>query len=258
MTRLGQHFLINPAIVGEIINSLALGGDEIIIEIGPGHGELTDEYVYIGRRQVYLIERDKVLVEILREKYASQKNVKIITGDAVEIIQTLVQKNIKNEAYKLFGNIPYYITGALLRKISELKNKPKLLVFLVQKEVAERLAAKPPKMNLLSAATQVWSSVEIIRQVPKADFKPVPKVDSAIIILKTIARRRVPAAYYATIKALFKQPRKTILNNFKDGLNLTKKAALRKLGGAKISANLRPQDLTIEDILRLVKAGSRP
>jgi len=154
-------------------------------------------------------------------------------------------------AYKLVGNIPYYITGKLLRVIGELKKKPRVIVLTIQKEVAERLCANPPKMNLLAASVLFWGEPEIVRLVPKGAFSPQPKVESAIVLIKPRENQKSEAEakkYYSFIKILFNQPRKTIVNNIANGLTITKKEVEFILLSSGIEPGLRPQNLDIDTI----------
>ena len=256
MIRLGQHFLINKNKIKKIVDALGLKSADAVIEIGPGHGELTLELrIRNAELRIIAIEKDKKLADNLKDKFKKDKDIEIIEGDALKILPELTvsrKRQIKN--YKIVGNIPYYITGYLLRIIGELKNKPSLIILTIQKEVAERAAAKPPKMNLLAASVQIWAKMEIIGHIPRKDFQPMPEVDSAIIKLtpKTKTLTLTPKPYYSFIKILFKQPRKTILNNLRRTTNnlqlLTKKIEL--IG---INPNNRPQNLSIERIIKLAQ-----
>ncbi|MBI3638158.1 ribosomal RNA small subunit methyltransferase A [Candidatus Wolfebacteria bacterium] len=260
--RLGQHFLTSGKKLRKIVESLDLKSGDIIIEIGPGHGELTKELRIedLGFR-IIAIEKDERLAENLRSKIHDLrlKNIKIITGDALKIIPKLTQFSILNsKSYKLVGNIPYYITGQLLRILGEIENKPSLIVLMIQKEVAERICAEPPKMNLLAASVQFWAKPEIISYVSKKYFRPAPKVDSAII--KLTANSLQPTAkeaenYYKFIKILFKQPRKTILNNLIEANKreylrekTQKEEVVKKIQKLKINPTRRPQNLSLEQI----------
>ena len=264
-SKLGQNFLINKKALEVIAQSLEVNDGETIIEIGPGHGELTEEILTKNKKiNLIAIEKDVKLAGFLRQKFSKNKNLEIIEGDALKFLPSLIRdprSAIRNSNYKIAGNIPYYITGYLLRILGELKNKPSLAVLTIQKEVAERLAAKPPRMNLLAAAVQFWSEPEIIAYLPKEYFKPQPEVDSAILKLKTqnpkLSKLREKneeqkaAAYYRFIKIIFKQPRKTILNNLSDGLNLPKEEINKILAEEKIPPADRPQNLNVEQILKL-------
>ncbi|MBU2652613.1 MAG: hypothetical protein KKA81_16935 [Bacteroidetes bacterium] len=313
---LGQHFLTNKDKIRKIVEALELKDGDVIIEIGPGHGELTNEIVLkfqglkIPKFKIIAIEKDKKLAEILRNQMAlpyrevpsgkamvnkrakggaGESIVEIIEGDALKEIKSRdpllwVPRNLKSinqkkssgdlssaktkiiKNLKIIGNIPYYITSYLLRILGELENKPSLTVLTIQKEVAERVCAKVGKMNLLAASVQFWAKPEIVDYVSRKDFQPAPEVDSAIIkmvIRPALPYREAPALetskkyfknysenYYRFIKILFKQPRKTILNNLRPTTNdprlLTEK--LRALG---VEPNARPQDLSIEQVIEL-------
>lgn len=248
-SRLGQNFLINKKVLKDIANALELKEGEVVVEIGPGHGELTIYLLESGAR-VVAIEKDRELANQLKEKY---KNLEVIEGDALKVLPIL---NLEN--YKLAGNIPYYITGKLLRLIGDLENKPKLIVLTIQKEVAERIAAKPPRMNLLAASVQFWAEVKIVELVGKKEFRPIPEVDSAIIKLtpKSPERIRKKEQYYNFIKILFKQPRKTILNNLKEKYDPEKIKKI--LGENNIDPQARPQNLNIENISRIMELEVEP
>lgn len=278
MTKLGQHFLKNKIKLKKIVNSLELKDDDVVIEIGPGHGELTGELRSANYKlKIIAIEKDKELAESLKEKFKNDENIEIIEGDALKLLTQLTNDlRPTTNNYKITGNIPYYITGFLFRIFSELKNKPSLIILLIQKEVAERICAEPKKMNpvrsrtlkmsdgrfqqpasngmnLLAAAVQFWAKPKIIGYISKKDFRPMPKVDSAIIKLTIYDRQ--PATndaenYYQFIKILFKQPRKTILNNLRlttDDQRLLKE----KIESMGINFNNRPQNLNINQIIKL-------
>lgn len=258
--KLGQHFLKNQTVLEHIVDAFELRENDSIIEIGPGHGELTNVILkkkfplsYVG------IERDETLFKNLsfgQEKFSADKKIKFLFGNALDYLASIT-KDLKTskDSYKLVGNIPYYITGHLFRVISELSKKPSVAVFTIQKEVAKRAIAIPPDMNLLAASLGVWADVKIIEIVPKKDFYPKPEVDSAI--LKLVPRtdtfsRLFLKNYYLLIKILFKQPRKTIVNNLKEGEwdNMSIQTALASLS---LSSNSRAQNLEITDIVQLTK-----
>jgi len=251
--QLGQYFLINQEKLRKIAAALDFKPDETIVEIGPGHGELTE--LITGR--IIAIEKDERLANYLKQKFSVQKNIEIISGDALKILPKLEIKN-----YKLVGNIPFYLTGYLLRIIGELENKPLLIVFTLQKEVAERICSQPPKMNLLAASVQFWAEPKIIDYISKKDFQPQPKVDSAVIELKSITlglrsqTKCYKENYYRLIKILFKQPRKTILNNLATSLEKNKEEIIKILEASKIKPSDRPQDLTLEQIKNLTCQSS--
>jgi len=257
MTRknLGQNFLTNKNKIGKIIRALELKNGDTVVEIGPGHGELTKEIITRSREQetrIIAIEKDGALAEKLRGEVGRYGDfVEIITGDVLKILPSL----IRNSGYKVVGNIPYYITGFILRTLGELKNKPKIIVLTVQKEVAERITAKPPKMNLLAATVQFWAEAETLDIIPKSDFSPKPKVDSAIIKLIPRETGADPVRYYSLVRTIFKQPRKTVLNNLSP-LAKNRKFIEEKLKKNGIGAGCRPQNLNILQIKRLAEEFS--
>ncbi|MBI2013087.1 MAG: ribosomal RNA small subunit methyltransferase A [Candidatus Colwellbacteria bacterium] len=258
--RLGQHFLKDRKALRKIAAAVEITPRDTIVEVGPGHGELTKYLLAASPKKLIAIERDKKLAESLHQKLPG---VKIIEGDILKILPTLQSKfEIRNS--KLVGNIPYYLTGYLFRKIGELEKKPKLIVFTIQKEVAERICAKPPKMNLLAASVQFWGQPKIVGYISKRSFSPPPKVDSAIIKI-TISPQASgrwlegmdpgdtteAEKYYKFIKILFKQPRKTILNNLREGFKLPQEETEKRLQKLAVSPKLRPADLSFSDINKL-------
>ncbi|KKR89258.1 MAG: Ribosomal RNA small subunit methyltransferase A [Candidatus Wolfebacteria bacterium GW2011_GWA2_42_10] len=255
---LGQHFLIAKRKIGKIVESLELKDKDVIIEIGPGKSALTIPLCENCRKlgcKIIAVEKDKLLANNLKEKFKNDKNVEIIEGDVLKILsKTIIQfNNLSTGNYKIVGNIPYYITGYLLRTFGELEIKPSLIILTIQKEVAERIIVKPPKMNLLAASVQFWAEPKIIGYVSRKDFSPPPKVDSAIIELKIKNYElRIKDNYYRIIKILFKQPRKTILNNLLSGIgDKNKEEIVEKLKKAGIDPRARPQNLSIEQIIEL-------
>ena len=258
MQRLGQHYMVSRAAIRTIVAALDITRGDTVIEIGPGKGAIT---IPIAKRcnevgcRVIAIEKDKRLVSNL-QLVISNLNLKseILEGDVLKILSALVLKlEIKN--WKLVGNIPYYITGKLLRILSALPVKPALAVLTIQREVAERLIAEPPEMNLLAAATQVWTKPKILRTLKPNDFSPQPKVTSAIVMLTTnhvpLATREAMGQYYRLIKALFKQPRKTIWNNLRAGLPHDAEMLGKILRVHGFPMHARPGELSLEVLIKL-------
>jgi len=251
MKRLGQYFLKNKGVSHKIASVLEIQDDDTIIEIGPGHGELTREIISENKEaRIVAIEKDAELAGQLQEGFKDEARIRILTGDALKIIPELTsEKDIQN--YKLTGNIPYYITGFLLRTLGELTNKPSVSVLMIQKEVAERLNAKPPHMNRLAASVGFWAESKILFSVSRENFSPPPEVDSAVISLRTKEELgEGEAKYYALVRMLFKQPRKTIFNNLRGSGPENIESALKELG---INPQDRPQNLEIQNIIALSK-----
>lgn len=260
---LGQHFLKNKSAINTVLDALALEAGDTVIEIGPGRGALTvplAERCAQKKCRVVAIEKDNALAEQLRASARNWKmvngNLEIVTGDILRALPLFISSSqLPITNYLITGNIPYYLTGALLRLISKLEPKPKRCVFMLQREVAERIAARPPRMNLLAAATQVWAEPTMLQYLKPSDFSPPPKVESAIVALATrvlpLATSEKLNAYYSFIKKLFKQPRKTTLNNLVDGYELLKEKVNEILAKEGIDATSRPQNLNLETLLQL-------
>ncbi len=257
MQKLGQHFLKDKSVLEKIITAIDFGINENIIEVGPGHGELTNLIVRELKKnngKLVMIEKDSKLFLELQENFNNSNHI-ILEGDALKIVPKLVDsKEFKNKKYKIVGNIPYYITGYLLRVIGESKSKPQICVFTIQNEVADRINAKPPHMNLLAASVQIWADTKIISRVPRGAFSPPPKVQSAVIKLTT-KTMGIPKSdllnYYKFLHTIFKQPRKTILNNLVSGLNKNREELVSGLIQLNLDPIIRPQNLKIEEIIKL-------
>lgn len=251
---LGQHFLKNSAAIKKIVSALD-PGKETIIEIGPGRGALTRPLAEVCGKsgcKILAIEKDPALAEEARGWDFGA--VEITEGDALKILPGLVA-NLRGK-YKIVGNIPYYMTGFLLRTIGELEPKPELVVLTVQKEVAERLRARPPKMNRLAASVQFWADPKMVATLPRGYFSPPPEVDSAIISLSPTKKYREtpPKAYYETMRAVFAQPRKTILNNLREKNRKSAVDISAELTELGIDPKARPQNLRVEDVAAIAKA----
>ncbi len=256
--RLGQHLLINKTAIPKIIAALDLQPNERVIEIGPGMGALTLPLAEVCRKincQLVAIEKDLDLMNQMKD--LNIKGLEIIPGDALKVLPKLLASNTGRQTsnIKLIGNIPYYITGQLLRILSEAENPPKISVLMVQEEVAERICSTPPKMNLLSAITQFWAQPELILRLKPGDFDPPPKVNSAVIRLTTkqltTNDKLQIAGYYRLAKVIFKQPRKTAANNLADGLEITKKEAVNLIKSVGLQENSRPQDFNLDQLIKL-------
>ncbi|MCP6719172.1 MAG: 16S rRNA (adenine(1518)-N(6)/adenine(1519)-N(6))-dimethyltransferase RsmA, partial [Patescibacteria group bacterium] len=214
LKRLGQNFLIDEMALEGIIKASNLSKSDIVLEIGPGLGNLTLELAK-NVKKVVAIEKDKEMIKILKEVLGDSniKNVEIIQKDVLKFDP---QYKILSAKYKLVANLPYYITSPVIRKFLELKKPPRLMVLTLQKEVAQRICSKPPKMSILSVSVQFYAQPEIISFISKESFWPQPKVDSAII--KIVPHKiKVPWSpeirdqFFRIVKAGFSQPRKQLV-----------------------------------------------
>ena len=245
---LGQNFLINPGVLDKIVKAAELDKDDTVIEIGPGTGVLTEKLVEKVRStgsgqagRVIAIEKDARLIAQLKEKFKNT-NVDIVEGDILKIDPTPLLRYCAT-GYKLIGNIPYYITSHLLKTVFEKWPAPKLIVLMVQKEVAQRIMAKPPHMNLLALSVQFFAKPKIISYVSLGSFRPTPKVNSAIIKLTPIrSDLELADRFFKLIKTAFAGKRKQLKNT-------VGKEILENTG---IRPELRPEELSLEDWLRIV------
>lgn len=243
---LGQNFLINAGILEKIAGAAELNKDDFVLEIGPGTGNLT-KLLSEKSGQVVAIEKDSRLIEELKTKFP---NTKIIEEDVLKFKPE--EYGLGDGGYKIVANIPYYITSNLLRVIFEKWPKPKLIVLTIQKEVAQRIIAKPPEMNLLALSVQLYSEPKIISYISKGSFRPIPKVDSAII--KLVPRDGVDIKNNEKIisiaKKAFAGKRKQLQNTLETFFGSKEKtmAVLNKEG---INPESRPEQLTIEDWLKI-------
>ena len=208
---MGQNFLVNKGALEKIIKSADLKKEDVVLEVGPGIGTLTQELAK-SVSKVIAIEKDKKMIEILKETLKEFKNVEIIQGD---ILKTNIELP---KQYKLVANIPYYLTSPLIRKFLENppnQNQPEEIILMVQKEVAQRICANPKNMSILAVSVQFYAKAKIIFYVKKENFWPKPKVDSAII--KITPQKLSPSVsvelFFKIVKAGFSQPRKQIGNN---------------------------------------------
>jgi len=259
--RLGQHFLADFGVLKKVILAAELKKDDIILEIGPGTGILTKELAKTAKK-VIAIEKDQKMCRVLKDllKCWNVENVEIVQGD---ILKSNIQYLISNIHYKVVANLPYYITSPVIRKFLEAESPPELMVLMVQKEVAKRICASPPDMNLLAVSVQFYAKPKIIGYVSKKSFWPKPKVDSAIIKLTPINTNRStdPHEFFKVAKAGFSQPRKQLINNlgqlFHDREKVDPKETREKIKQWLLKNAIQPEQraesLSIDDWLELAK-----
>lgn len=179
---LGQNFLRDEEVVEKIISAISAREGEVIVEVGPGEGALTEALAKSGAR-VIAIELDDRLIPILKEKFRDYPNVEIVHQNVLDadMCNIPTTNNQQPTTYRVVGNLPYYITSAIVRKFLESECSPDEMFFMVQKEVGERICARPGKMSVLAVSVQYYADPELLFVVPKESFDPVPKVESAFI-----------------------------------------------------------------------------
>ncbi len=248
---LGQHWLFDEAALEAMCLSAKVDADDVVLEIGPGLGTLTHRLVKKAK-QVVAVEFDDELANAL-PMAVSADNLQVLHEDILKFDFTTLPPD-----YKVVANIPYYLTSHLLRLLSEISNPPSAAALLVQKEVAERVAAPAGDMSVLSVTTQYYYEPELGRLVKAELFSPPPKVDSQILILKHRPEPLFPDAepreFFRVVKAGFGERRKKLSNSVAGGLRISKDEAATLLQSAGIDPNLRPQNLELGQWYQLYKA----
>lgn len=255
---LGQNFLIDEQHLAQIVAAAELTQDDTVLEIGPGFGVLTRQLAAQAGR-VIAVELDDRLITLLRAQFATQPHVAIVHGDILELepagLIASTPSNIPHSelrtlhSYKVVANLPYYITSAVIRHLLEASQPPRLAVLMVQKEVAERICAKPGDMSLLAVSVQFYAQPTIVHQVPASAFYPRPKVDSAVLRLDVLPQPVVPDiapdAFFGVVRAGFSQKRKQLLNTVSAGLHIPKSEATAALNQAGIDPTRRAETLSL-------------
>jgi 16S rRNA (adenine1518-N6/adenine1519-N6)-dimethyltransferase len=249
---LGQNFIHDDNILARIADAAMLNSRDQILEIGPGLGALT-RYLADSAGRVVAIELDGRLLPILGQQLGSSPNVEIVHGDILELdpIQYF------QERYKAVGNVPYYITGAILRRLLSAALKPELMILTVQQEVAERIVAQPGSMSLLSVMVQFYSEPELLFKVKAGAFWPRPAVDSAVVRLAVLPEARLPeneeADLFRVVKVGFSQKRKQLQKNLR-ALGFPRDRLEREFHKAGIDGRRRAQSLSVEEWLTLYRS----
>lgn len=250
--KLGQNFLIDESVVRRIVEAAELTAEDTVLEVGPGIGTLTQGLAESNAR-VVAVELDKRLLPVLDVTLEGYDNVRIVNGD---ILKVDIMKEVGAENFKVCANLPYYITTPIIFALLEKRLPMERLVAMVQKEVAERMAAKPGGRDYgaLSVAIQYFTEPEIAFIVPPDSFIPAPAVDSAVIVCK---RRQQPPVqvcdedlFFRVVKAAFSMRRK-MLNNALKNMGISGEQCLKWLELAGIDGKRRGETLTLEDFAAL-------
>ena len=261
---LGQHFLIDKAVLERILSAAELSPRDIVIEIGPGLGILTEGLAKRGAR-VIAVEVDSKLIVLLKKRLAAFPDVKIIHADILKVTpQQLLQENLPASelipGYKVIANLPYYITSPVLSHFLEAQPRPSEMVVMVQKEVGEAIATAPGKMRLLSVKVQFYSQPAIVSYVPAASFYPPPKVDSAILRLDVYSQPPLiqsgvsdVASFFDIVMHGFRSPRKQLRNSLAHSLGMPPSQVASLLEKAGIEAKRRAETLSLEEWRELWK-----
>jgi 16S rRNA (adenine1518-N6/adenine1519-N6)-dimethyltransferase len=253
---LGQNFLVDRTALDKIVAAAELTHDDIVLEVGAGLGTLTKRLAR-GAGHVVAVELDQRLMPVLESVLADLHNVTLIQGDILALDPaTLIgaangQRAASSIQYKVVANLPYYITSAVLRHLLEASLKPQRLVLTVQREVAERIVAKPGRMSLLAVSVQFYGRPQLLFRIRPGSFYPAPGVESAVVRVDLHATPPVPiedtGAFFRVVRAGFAQRRKQLRNALAAGLRRSPEEVAAKLREAGVDPRRRAQTLSLEE-----------
>ena len=253
---LGQNFLTDPVALERIVAAADLSSSDLVVEVGAGAGTLTRPLAEQAGR-VLALELDDQLVTLLRDELAELQNVVIIHGDVLHFSSP----ELIHRGYKVVGNLPYYITSAVLRRFLSRMPRPRLMVVTVQREVAERVVAKPDKMNLLAVSVQFYGQPHIVARIPAGAFYPAPKVDSAVVRIDvgerpaaSLGEELDEASFFRVVRAGFSQKRKKLRNSLSAGLRSSPLEVSEALEQAGVDPGRRAQTLSLQEWASVTKA----
>jgi 16S rRNA (adenine1518-N6/adenine1519-N6)-dimethyltransferase len=240
----GQNFLINTNVVKRIIEAAEIKKGENVLEIGPGTGILTEALVEAGAK-VVAVELDESLIDSLQEKF--DEKIKLFLGNALKL-----ELPVKDKKFKLVANIPYNITSEIIEKFLSKSPRPTKMVLMVQREVADRITAKPPKMSLLSVVCQVYAKCQRVMVVKAGSFRPIPKVDSAVVQFDLKEKYEFdPEEVIKIAKIGFSSRRKQLHKNLSSSLKIDSEMIKEILEKMKIDPKVRAENLTVDEWVSL-------
>ncbi len=247
---LGQHWLRDREVLSHIADCAQLTTEDTVLEIGPGLGTLTSELLRRAKK-VVAVEFDSELARKLPAQFPG-KDLEVVTGDILSFDLSQLP-----EKYSVVANVPYYITSKIVQMLMTAVNKPRIAVLLVQKEVAERLAAQPGDMSILAISAQLFADITLGDIVRAEMFTPPPKVNSQVVILRT---RETPfltdvseLEFFTVVKAGFSAKRKKLRSSLAAGLRISKDEVESLLEKADINADVRAETLSLDDWVRLAR-----
>jgi len=253
---LGQHFLVDQNILQKIIKVAGIKNTDTVLEIGPGTGTLTFELAkHAGK--VITVEKDRALAEILKEEieHREVKNIEMIASDILKMPRESFARMVP---YRVVANIPYYLTARLIRKLLGEVPQPNDILFTMQKEVAERIVSKPPRMNLLALAVQIYGTPKILFKIPRNAFWPAPEVDGALIAINDISKKNfldggvLESDFFKIVRTAFQTKRKILLNSLARQTSINKPSLEIILASLGIAPLARPEELSVRQWISLV------
>lgn len=257
---LGQNFIVNPSVCPRMAEMCGADKECGVLEVGPGIGVLTNELCKVAKK-VVAVELDKRLPDILAKTLADHDNVKIISGDIMELdLHKLIKEEFEGMDVVVCANLPYYITSPVIMKLLEERLPIKALTVMVQKEAADRLCAQmgTRAAGAVTAAVRYYSEPKLLFKVSAGSFMPAPKVDSAVIKLDINARPALDVKdeklYFRVVRGAFSQRRKTISNSISSVLSIDKPTLMSALEAAGVSPMARAEQLTLEAFASIANA----
>jgi 16S rRNA (adenine1518-N6/adenine1519-N6)-dimethyltransferase len=256
---LGQHFLQDRAVVERTVRAAGLSPDDVVIEVGPGLGVMTRRLVEVSGR-VIAVEIDRRLATRLRQQFEGIDKLGVVEADAARAApQELLELGGANEdtSYLMAGNLPYNAGAAIVRNFLEARRPPRTMVVMLQREVAENMVAEPGDLGLLGVSVQVYARPKKLFNVPPRAFYPPPRVTSSVVRLDLLAEPLVPSGererFFKVLRAGFSAPRKQLRNTLAQGLGMEPAGVAAALESAGIDPSQRPQELSVQDWLRLAR-----
>jgi 16S rRNA (adenine1518-N6/adenine1519-N6)-dimethyltransferase len=251
--KLGQNFLMDSAALQRVVAAGDVASQDEVLEIGAGLGSLT-RHLSQAARQVVAVELDLQLVPILQQVLAGLTNVQIVPGDVLELDPAQL---MSSDQYLVVANIPYYITSAIIRHLLAAPKRPLRLVLTIQREVAERICARPGDLSLLALSVQVYGSPRIAARIPAGAFYPAPDVDSSVLRVDLYSEPQIPpdqlAAFFTLARMGFSQKRKTLRNTLAAGLGCKGEVAAEMLHAAGIDPQRRAETLNLDEWRQLTR-----
>jgi 16S rRNA (adenine1518-N6/adenine1519-N6)-dimethyltransferase len=255
--RLGQHFMVNPHVLAQLADAAMLAASDAVLEIGAGLGALTAVLAERSHR-VVAVEIDSALASALWVDFADAPNVEIVEGDILALPPSDLM-GMDADSYKVVANVPYYITSPIVRHLLEASAPPALAALTVQREVADRMAAPPGKMSVLSVSVQVYGRIEVIGRIGKGTFYPPPGVESAIVRITPhpapLLAQEERERFFRVVRAGFSQRRKQLKNSLSAGLHLPMAQVMDWLAGAEIAPERRAQTLSVAEWLHVTRTA---
>ena len=249
---LGQNFLIDESVCKEIVRRADIQSNDTVVEVGAGFGALT-HYIAEKARRVIAFEKDAVIATVLQQSVSASGNIEVVNQDILKFQPA--QHGLRDAPYKIVGAPPYYLTARLFRTtLQDIEQQPSSITLLIQREVAEKIASKPPRCSLLGSSVQAYGTAQLFTTVPQNSFLPQPPVESRIITVRDIHKLGLDErVFFKIVRAGFSSPRKQILKNLSDGLGEDRQVLRSMMLDLEIDPTSRAETLSIDDWMRLTE-----